>query len=71
MKPLETLLKRLPKRYHECVDDIQEEPNLINGCKYMLYWSDQYADLDGEVGGCIPMANMDEAREFIRDLKHI
>lgn len=68
---MEVLFKRLSKKYWDRVDDIQEDPNLISGCKYMLYWSDQYEDLDGEVGGCIPVVNMEEAREFIKDLKHI
>ena len=65
---MEILLKRLPKKYHDRVDGIVQEPNLIKGCRYMLYWNDGYRDFDGEVGGCIPVVNMDEARDFIKDL---
>ncbi|MBQ6447106.1 MAG: hypothetical protein IJJ10_06540 [Bacillus sp. (in: Bacteria)] len=65
---LDRLLKRLPKKYHDRVDGIEIEDNLIPGCKYMLYWNEKYQDQLGEAGGCIPVVNLEEAREFIKDL---
>lgn len=68
---LNVLLKRLPKKYHDRVDNIEEEPDLVDGCKYMLYYNENYKDFEGIAGSCFPVRNMDEARDFIKDLEHI
>lgn len=65
----EKLLKRLPKKYHDRVRDIEREDNLVDDCKYMLYWNKPYTD-DGQfgVGSSFPVKSISEAAEHIKDL---
>lgn len=66
MTLLEKLLARLPKKYHDRVAKIEEEPDLVDDCKYMLYYSDNYTD--GECyGGCYPVRNITEAVNYIKN----
>ena len=59
------LLKRLPKKYHERVSDFEQEDDLVDGCKYMLQYSNDYTD--GECAGvCYPVRSISEAIEFIK-----
>ena len=59
------LLKRLPKKYHERVSDFEQEDDLVDDCKYMLYYSDDYTD--GEcAGSCYPVKSISEAIDFIK-----
>ena len=59
------LLKRLPKKYHERVSDFEQEDDLVDNCKYMLQYSNNYTD--GEcAGGCYPVKSISEAIEFIK-----
>ena len=61
------LLKRLPKKYHERVLDFEQEDDLLDNCKYMLQYSNDYTD--GEcAGGCYPVKSISEAINYI---KHI
>ena len=60
------LLKRLPKKYHDRVVDIEAEDDLVDDCKYMLYYSDDYTD--GECyGGSYPVVSISEAIYFIKN----
>lgn len=59
------LAARLPKKYWERVNCIQEESDLIDNCKYMLYlaagwsWGGDYSS--------IPVKSVSEAIRFIKD----
>ena len=65
----EQLLKRLPKKYHERVKDIEEEDDLVDDCKYMLYWNEPYTDDERfGVGSCFPVRTITEAVKHIKDL---
>lgn len=60
------LLKRLPKKYHDRVSKIEQEDDLIDDCKYMLYYTEEYTD--GECcGGCYPVKSISEAIDFIKN----
>ena len=60
------LLKRLPKKYHERISDFEQEDDLVDGCKYMIYYSDDYTD--GEcAGSCYPVRSISEAIDFIKN----
>ena len=62
----EKLLERLPKKYHDRVDDLQNDIDLVDGCKYMLYYTDGYTD--GEcAGSCYPVRSISEAVDFIKN----
>ena len=59
------LLKKLPKKYHERVVSFEREDDLVDGCKYMLQYSNDYTD--GEcAGGCYPVRSISEAIDFIK-----
>lgn len=65
MTPKEKLLKRLPKKYHCVVRDFEEDTDLVDDCKYMLYRTDEYTD--GEcTGSCYPVRSINEAIYFIK-----
>ena len=60
------LLKRLPKKHHERVLDFEKEDDLVDNCKYMLQYSNDYTD--GEcAGGCYPVRSISEAIYFIKN----
>lgn len=61
------LLKRLPKKYHDRVDNIEIEDGLIDDCKYMLYWTKEYADCEGCRESCYPVQSITEAIDFIKN----
>ena len=66
MTPLQQLLKRLPKKYHDRVDNFELEDDLIDDCKYMLYYSDEYTD--GECyGSSYPVKSITEAIDYIKN----
>lgn len=67
MTLLQKLLKRLPKKYHDRVKEIEAEADLVDDCKYMLYFSDDYID-DDYYGYCYPVRSIDEAIKIIKDL---
>lgn len=59
------LLKKLPKKYHERVSNFYQEDDLVDGCKYILQYSNDYTD--GEcAGGCYPVRSISEAIDFIK-----
>ena len=66
MTPLEKLFKRLPKKYHDRVDNFELEDDLVDDCKYMLYYSDNYTD--GECyGSSYPVKSITEAIDYIKN----
>ena len=60
-------LSWLPKKYRERVHSLEKEDGLIDDCKYMLYfdndwcWSEDY--------WALPVKSKKEALEFIRDAR--
>ena len=60
----EGLLKRLPKKYHERVKDLEEEVGLIDDCKFILTLKEPYCFEDG--GLTFPCRNYKEAIEMIK-----
>ena len=69
MAPLEQLLKRLPKKYHDRVENIESDIDLVDDCKYMLYYSEQYTD--GECyGSSYPVRSITEAINYIKNNLH-
>jgi len=67
MTPKERLLKRLPKEYRERVADLTVEDDLVDGCKYLLSWTERFTDCGGDgIGSCFPVRSIDEAAEYVR-----
>lgn len=66
MTPLEKLFKRLPKKYHDRVDNFEEEDDLVDDCKYMLYYSVNYTDGDC-YGSSYPVRSITEAIDYIKN----
>lgn len=65
----EVLLSKLPKKYHDRVRNFEEADDLIDNCKYLLYWTSEYTD--GECyGSCYPVRSYAEAIEFIKEALH-
>lgn len=65
-KETKLLLSRLPKKYHDRVDSLEIEDGLVDDCKYMLSWTEEYTD--GECyGGFYPVKSITEAINFIKN----
>lgn len=65
MTSKEKLLKILPKNYHNRVADLTKEEDLVDGCKYLVRWTNEYTD--GEIrGGTFPVHSIKEAADFIK-----
>lgn len=62
----EKLLKRLPKKYWNRVDNIEVEDDLVDDCKYMLWYTDDFTDGDS-AGSCYPVKSITEAIDFIKN----
>lgn len=61
-----SLLARLSKKYHDRVVILEYESDLVDNCKFMLYWSKDYTD--GEVaGGSYPVKSITEAVYFVKN----
>lgn len=65
MTPLEQLLKRLPKKYHNRVENIERESDLIGDCKYMLYFAEGFID-ENNYGYSCPVKSITEAIDIIK-----
>lgn len=64
------LLKRLPKKYHERVRDLDEEGGLIDDCKFIITLKEPYRFEEG--GTTYPCRNYKEAIYIIKtSLKNI
>lgn len=57
-------LSWIPKKYQERVYSIEKENDLIDGCKYMLYFMNGWCYAEY---GCIPVRNKKEALYFIKN----
>ena len=64
-KHTQKLLKALPKKYHNRVKSLEIEDDLVDDCKYMLYWSDLYTSDGEDYGSCYPVKSISEAKRFI------
>ena len=62
---MDKLFKRLPKKYHERVESLEEEAGLIDDCKYMLYFKDGWK-FHGEYEST-PVRSITEAIRFIKE----
>lgn len=60
------LLNNLPKKEWDKVERLEQEDDLIDDCKYMLYWSSNYTDGD-EYSGCYPVKSISEAARFVKE----
>lgn len=61
----EKLFARLPLKYHERVKAFEAEGDLIDDCKYMLYFADGYV-WHGEYTS-LPCRSITEAIGFIKE----
>jgi len=54
---------KIPKKYEERFGSLVQEPDLIDDCKYMLYFADgwEYADYNS-----VPVKSKKEALEFLK-----
>ena len=62
-----SLLKRLPKKYHERVGSIEEEGGLIDDCKYIIttaegWYFERFENLDS-----IPVRSITEAIRYFKN----
>lgn len=62
-------LKWLPKKYQERIASLESEDGLIDECKYMLYFNENWCW--GEDYGSLPVRSKKEALEFIKDARLI
>lgn len=60
----EGLFKRLPKKYHERVEDLEEEIGLVDDCKFIITLKNSYYFEDG--GITFPCRNYKEAIYMIK-----
>lgn len=65
-KETKELLNRLPKKYHDRVDHLEREEDLVDDCKYMLYYTDKYTDGDC-AGSSYPVRSITEAIDYIKN----
>ena len=64
------LLKRLPKKYHDRVIGMEAESDLVDDCKWMLYFTEEYTD-DNMYGSDYPVRNFSEAISIIKSLEKV
>lgn len=60
----EGLLKRLPKKYCEIIDDLSEEEGLIDDCRFIITLKEPHHFQDG--GLTYPCRNYKEAIDIVR-----
>ena len=60
----EGLFKRLPKKYHERVKDLEKEIGLVDDCKFIITLQEPYYFEDG--GLTFPCKNYKEAIYIIK-----
>lgn len=63
MKKCKEVLNKLPKKYHDRVQDFTAEDGLIDDCKYILVFTDGYT-WDGYES--LPCKSIKEAIIFIK-----
>ena len=57
----------IPLKYRERVASLEREYDLIDDCKYMLYFSENWCW--DEDYGCLPVKSKKEALEFIKEAR--
>lgn len=58
--------KRLPKDKQDALDYIEEADDLVDNCKYLVYYTDEYSD--GEcIGSSYIVKTLSEAVEYIKN----
>ena len=57
----------IPKKYRERVGSLEREDGLIDDCKYMLYFNQDWAW--GEDYWALPVKSKKEALEFIKEAR--
>ena len=62
------LFRRLPRKYWNRIYDFTIEDGLIDGCKYMLLFQDEYRLADNQ---SVPVRNITEAIQFIKEAYEI
>lgn len=66
--PLERLLRTLPNKYRNRVRDLVPEDGLIDDCKYLLVWTDDFTDMGEEGrGSCFPVKSVAEAAKYVKE----
>ncbi|MCQ2978238.1 MAG: hypothetical protein MJ245_00375 [Clostridia bacterium] len=60
-------LKFVPKKYLERVAALDPEDGLIDDCKYMLYFTNDWCW--DEDYGCLPVKSKKEALDFIKEAR--
>lgn len=58
------LLQALPAKYRDRVKKLEAEPDLVDDCQYMLYWTDKYTDGE-QKSGSYPVKNIREAKDWV------
>lgn len=66
-KETKKLLKVLPKKYHDRVVGMEPDVDLIDDCKYMVYFTEEYTN-ENTYGSCCPVRNISEAVSIIKSL---
>lgn len=67
MTAKEKLLKRLPKKYHGMVLDLVPEGDLVDGCRYMLYFNYGVSFAGYENCGGFPVKSITEAIQLLKN----
>lgn len=67
MNYTERVNRRLGAKYQGVIKSIEVEGDLIDDCKYMIYFEDEFADND-LFGSSVPAKNLKEARMYAKDV---
>lgn len=62
---MKALFQRLPKKYHDRVEKLEEDTGLVDDCKYILYFKNGWK-YHGECDS-VPVRSITEAIEFIKE----
>lgn len=65
MTTKQKLLKRLPKKFHDRVAFFFKANDLIDNCKYLLFYSHNYTDGNCR-GASVPFKSINETIDFIK-----
>ena len=61
------LMRRLPKEYRWMVKDMIPQADLVDDCKYMLYFTDGVKFAGYEDMYCFPVKSVTEAISVLKD----
>lgn len=68
MNYLQKLLKRLSKKYHGAIKNLEREYGLIDDCKFMLYLNEGYCIAGYDGARTYPVKSITECIEIVKDL---